>query len=836
MLSGKKVVEKEAKLNQLLKENSRIIDSLTRALIDSSSKILLVLTEGKMAYANPSAIKAMGYSQKELQGLHFDELFVSSHSNLNPKGLLNKIISQKNFKQKLEVTLHTKGGNIRWYAASVTRCFWKQKPSLLIALEDTNFQNNKTDIPNQIDDNYRNALRASRHSVWFYNFSTGESFVSPEFFEALGFKNYTCELTIEGWRRILQPDSRDEFQKLVYNTQQSKNFPSYWEYKAHDHGGHNRWFASVAKVTDWDLSGYPIKVMGIHMDITEQKKKIADKEENYNFFKGLVHNLQDGLIFFDEKGIIVEWNPAIESITGVKRNEAIGKFIGDIGGFIPSQQRTSPFQQVSIKEIFNSNIFSGINPYEGKTLESCVKPINGEVRTIHKSISVIKTTSGLRFALTVKDVTPSYHNLQKLEKNEERLKLAMAAGKVGVWDIDIVTGENYFSPMAFNMLGYMPWEVEPTLEMLKEHIHPDDLQRYEQTIKPFLISGTSIVLEIRMRKKNGDYAWILSKNRLLRDVYGKALRLTGTITDITDQKNIELELLQSQAELKRNIQQHEALSEISYLFSTNSTLANKCNEVIETLGRFTNASRVYIFENNWEKRISVNTHEWCNEGIEPQISNLQEEPLDSILSWMAGKEFIMSNNLSVDLPADFAQIMTAQGIQSFVIFPIQANGNVFGYIGFDECTHQRVWEKAEIELLKTIANIISFAFERENSLKNFRQNEQNYKELTNWLSYAVIELAADGRISFINTSGMNLLGVSTKDVLKGVSLWDFLTKESLSLLQKELANNKSPKEPLKVNLSLRGDKSKTLLLHVKPKSLEDGSVNYSVLAIIQDKQ
>ena len=65
--------------------------------------------------------------------------------------------------------------------------------------------------------------------------------------------------------------------------------------------------------------------------------------------------------------------------------------------------------------------------------------------------------------------------------------------------------------------------------------------------------------------------------------------------------------------------------------------------------------------------------------------------------------------------------MLRQGIQSFLIFPMWVENKAIGYIGFDECNYARTWERSEVELLRTIANLIAFSYEREQILQRTTQ-------------------------------------------------------------------------------------------------------------------
>lgn len=831
MFSEKRVVDKTLKLTQILKDNTRLIDSISKNLIDSSQKRLFVITNGAIIYANQCALRATGYCQKDLSGIDIDTFFATQPAQ-SIKAYLSKTAGFKRKQDYLQVKVNGKG-NEKWFIPAITRFYWKGKPSLLLSLNDLHKETSPKEYNDDLSKLIRHSFKATGQALWYYEPYGLESYVGPEFFDLLGYKQGTYETSVRSWVSVLHHDSAVLFNDIMTKLPQTEKFPVTWEYRAKTSNASLRWFQSSITVTEWDKNGAPVKVVGVQMDIDERKRKEAQTDECVQILNGIINGSRDGFVILNQNGIVNEWNPVIEQISGIRKQQAVGRFIGDLPSLVVDTNDAFQDSLFGFKEIFNPAVLSGGALNDEKTVEVNIKLPNGDRKTIEKKTIAIKTQRGYQIVLFIKDISGTTGTLQKLEKNEERLKIAMAAGKIGVWDIDLVTGETYFSPMAFNALGYLPWEVEPSNALLRELLHPDDLPDFEQNLRSFLISGTSTVFEVRARKKDMSYAWILSKNRILRDNFGKALRITGTISDISHQKQVELDLVQSEELLKKNIRQHELLSEISYTFNTNSPIANKCSKVLELLGQFTNSSRVYIFENFPEKGITSNTFEWCNRGITPQLNNLQEVPLDMVMSWANKSEYFTSNDLANDLPPDLAEIMISQGIESFIIFPIQVSGELFGFIGFDECSYPRVWEKHEISLLKTISNIISFAFERERITSQLKRNEVLYRGLTEKLPQIVFEVTSTGRVSFLNKAGTKFFGISPDTLAKGINLWDLFPIREVYRMKDMLGKitESADFKSLNLNTSLTYNNIKPLNIYFRPIIDEQGEVCFSGLAL-----
>ncbi len=130
-----------------------------------------------------------------------------------------------------------------------------------------------------------------------------------------------------------------------------------------------------------------------------------------------------------------------------------------------------------------------------------------------------------------------------LKETEKRLDLGMKGTGAGLWDWDMINDHVYFSPLWKSMLGYTDTEATGTFNDWKKLWHPDDKPLIEKAIQDYL-EGKTGKYEIthRLRHKNGQWSWILTRGELLRDKNGKPYRWVGTNIDITADKERSNEL------------------------------------------------------------------------------------------------------------------------------------------------------------------------------------------------------------------------------------------------------------------------------------------------------
>jgi diguanylate cyclase (GGDEF)-like protein/PAS domain S-box-containing protein len=138
------------------------------------------------------------------------------------------------------------------------------------------------------------------------------------------------------------------------------------------------------------------------------------------------------------------------------------------------------------------------------------------------------------------DCTAMKRAEQGLQKSEERLRLILEGSTDAPWDYDLVKNEVYYSERWWEMLGYRPGELGTDSSLWLDLAHPDDRARVAGYWDELLGSqrGTYSV-EWRLRHRDGHYVPVLSRGLVTRDAAGKALRVSGTNTDLTERKRAE---------------------------------------------------------------------------------------------------------------------------------------------------------------------------------------------------------------------------------------------------------------------------------------------------------
>ncbi len=280
----------------------------------------------------------------------------------------------------------------------------------------------------------------------------------------------------------------------------------------------------------------------------------------------------------------------------------------------------------------------------------------------------------------------------------------------------------YTSPNTQDFTGYSPEEVVADNKVLLNCIDKDQREELRQFFWRRIKNTKEILrIEFKISSSNGVERWLASKSHPLYTESGVLVGFRFSSRDITNIKKSQLYLE------KLNVQQN-VLVLVTQVAASNEPFEGRIQAILKIIGEYTGVSRVYIFEDTNTGNKTSNTFEWCNEGVSSQKNNLQNFDYSLIPSWdeiLTAKGTIMVPDINT-LPEDIYQILSKQGIKAILILPLHFNSKRVGFIGFDECTKNRVWCNEEISLLQTVANTITNSFYR-------RKYEKALEELSNQL-------------------------------------------------------------------------------------------------------
>jgi PAS domain S-box-containing protein len=126
-----------------------------------------------------------------------------------------------------------------------------------------------------------------------------------------------------------------------------------------------------------------------------------------------------------------------------------------------------------------------------------------------------------------------------MSESEKFYRLAVEAGRIGTWDLDLQTEECLISPEMAELMDFSPDQTTVPAAQWQEAIVPDDRTLMSSALAPSIVSDEPFDLEFRIALKDGTQRWLYSRGAVSRDASGKAVRMYGASIDITERKRAE---------------------------------------------------------------------------------------------------------------------------------------------------------------------------------------------------------------------------------------------------------------------------------------------------------
>jgi two-component system, NtrC family, sensor kinase len=231
---------------------------------------------------------------------------------------------------------------------------------------------------------------------------------------------------------------------------------------------------------------------------------------------------------------------------------------------------------------------------------------------------------GQAFATHLALAIDRWHTLGALTRSEERYSLALDGANEWIWDWNVDTEEIHVSPRLMRFLGIERDDYRVTAEEWQSRIHPDDLDRFKNTMRHHMRDPDSTYMcEIRYRDGDGKYAWMLHRGLGLRDEDGRIHRMAGSLGDITARKQAEdsLRAAKNEAEealteLKKAQQSLVHAEKMASLGQLTAGIAHEIKNPLNFINNFSDLSAELLGE--------------IKDALAPSIETLGEDERDDV--------------------------------------------------------------------------------------------------------------------------------------------------------------------------------------------------------------
>ncbi len=294
-------------------------------------------------------------------------------------------------------------------------------------------------------------------------------------------------------------------------------------------------FKAPAAVAPWMNGSHQLMLMAnlwlIALLVFQHRKsllRLQIAQDRAAFLASIVEYTDDAVIGLNTAGVIHSWNAGAERMFGFRAGERIGQ---------PIAQLVPEFRDLSAAAIaaeLRRQI--GLRRFEATGTRK-----DGTLIDLAVTASPILDERGgfIGVSEILRDNTAAKKMLEQVKQSEQRYQLLVRGLNVGEWDWNIVTGDLYWSPRMLEIMGISEAEFGARYSEFENRLHPEDKTRVIEQLQSHIRDRTAYDAEFRLRRQNGGYAWVHATGQGYWDDAGIAIRMVGSVDDISERKMAE---------------------------------------------------------------------------------------------------------------------------------------------------------------------------------------------------------------------------------------------------------------------------------------------------------
>ncbi len=296
----------------------------------------------------------------------------------------------------------------------------------------------------------------------------------------------------------------------------------------------------------YEVHAYPSETgLSVYFrDVTERRERKQALRESKEQLRALIEVLPVAVVVAEDDGRIVEWNEAAEEIWGGQIAES-DSIVDHDGRWADTGEPVDPDEWPLARALRGEEV---TDPDEIE-----IEGSDGERRTVLNHGMPVRDADGevSRAVVTLIDITEQKERereldetIAELQESEERLRLALKAGEMGTWELDLQTGDAPVrSPRHDRIFGYEEPLDDWDFETFLDHVHPDDRERVEQRFEAAFETG-KWSFECRIVGADDEQRAISAQGEFYYDSEGEPVRAVGIVQDVTERKERKRELEQ----------------------------------------------------------------------------------------------------------------------------------------------------------------------------------------------------------------------------------------------------------------------------------------------------
>ncbi len=604
------------------------------------------------------------------------------------------------------------------------------------------------------EERWQLALQGNNDGIWDWNLVTNEVFYSARWTNMLGYEEQDLSNQIEEWRSRVHPLDRNRVKHLIDNHFQQRTPFFIAEYRMRCKDGSYRWILDRGQA-QWDKTGRPVRMVGSHTDITQQKLAEQALRESEARYRGIVEDQTELISRFNLDGKLTFVNDAYCRYFEQPREALLGKSFLHI---LPASEWQTVQQHIA-----------SLGPEQPvATIEHRVLMPDGRVRWHQWSDRIIVDDTGqiIEIQSVGRDVTERRRAEEILRNIAKGVSAETGAAffqslvryltKALQMDyaciaelIPSTTHPPAHSPtphlsphyhqlqtIAFYGQGHVltnhVYDLEETpcqqvIETQQMQVYTHNLRSQFPTDAKLVEMGVDAYIGVPLFAANGQILGLMAVfGRHPLDQSQQVQYLKEIIQIFAARAGSELERQQAEAQLQQQHLRSQLFAEISLKIRQSLQIDDILQTSVDEVQKIFQADRVLVFQVAADGSGSVRKEALADHFPSMMSINVTDRCLDEryLDRHRHGRVYTTQDLPQLPDGQCLARFMKQFQIQSKLVMPILQNQQLWGLLIAHQCSHTRQWNAFEVELLEQVAVQIGIALAQARLLQQETQQRQ----------------------------------------------------------------------------------------------------------------
>lgn len=439
-----------------------------------------------------------------------------------------------------EVKICPPGSNAPlWLATRGRRVIIDGKPCVVAVGVDISKQKQLEEDLIESKMRFSYALDASHSGIWEWNVETDRLTWSDQVWALYGLQVDSLPLNHQLCVDTIHPEDRQMASWIIKNAVNNQS-PASVEYRVCHPDGSIHWLTSRGMPLH-NEEGKVIRYIGTIIDITERKQIELELLENRSRLSQALEAARAGVWEWDLKTGKSIWSDEIWPLYGLEKHAEA-----------PCFDLWSSTIHPDDREMAIRNVTFAAEHHTELSVEYRTAHPDGSIHWLMSRGKPVQEENGKinRYIGTIIDVTESKQIEIALSDSKTRLNQALDATNAGIWEWNVKADNVFWSDRVWKLYGLEPDSMKSSHKLCETNLHPEDRDVTFQKVMDAALREVEINVEYRVIHKDSSTHWLMCRGMPLRENDGDVSCYIGTVIDITERKNTDLALAESESKFR----------------------------------------------------------------------------------------------------------------------------------------------------------------------------------------------------------------------------------------------------------------------------------------------